>query len=49
MSDGESLNECHGNLVWGGVGERGGIQKYKAATTEAINLSKAHHLMITEQ
>lgn len=23
--------------------------KYKATTTEALNLSEAHHLMITEQ
>lgn len=47
MSDGELLSECHDNPVWGGGGGR--FQKYKATTTEAINLSKAHHLMITEQ
>lgn len=46
MSDGGLLSECHDSPVWGGGV---GIQKYKATTTEAINLSKAHHLMITEQ
>lgn len=52
MSDGELLSECHDNPVWGGGGggrEGGRFQKYKATTTEAVNLSKAHHLMITEQ
>lgn len=41
LSDGEMLSECHDN-----PGEK---KKYKATTTEALNLSKAHHLMITEQ
>lgn len=47
LSDGDPLNECHDNP---GKKKKERIAlKYKATTTEALNLNEAHHLMITEQ
>lgn len=48
MIDGETLSACHGYP--GKEREKNRIAlKYKATTTDALNLNKTHHLMITEQ